>query len=420
MDSVDQGGLSLVIERIRRDLALTRVEVSFLLGFANMAVSSCILIPAGILVDRFSRKRLLFGTGCIWATMSMLTGLARGFWPLFGARAGGAVADGVLKPASQSILRDLFPPERRGLPFSLYWGFYSLGSGVSFYVSGRLIRAADAGVFAHWPIIGTFRPWQIVLALPGLSTLPLTALVLLIAEPKRDRSTADPTATASLRETVAFLRRTWWLYWPSLAYSIVWSIPNAGFLWTPAVLHESWGISEAEIGRMIGLLGMSLSLAGTLGGGLLVDVVTRRTGPDAALHVTIVASALMALIQTLILHVSSHQMVFTLIGAIYTLQGTINASYYVAVAAITPARFMGRVFALQFLCLALPGAFAPTLIAETARFVAPDDALAQAVSLNVGLGSAAYMLLLLLFSARIWRFRQKGGGVEGVTVASGA
>ncbi|MCE2565117.1 MFS transporter [Komagataeibacter sp. FNDCF1] len=416
MDSVDQGGLTLVVDRIRRDLALSHVEASFLLGFASMAVSTLVLVPAGILVDMFSRRRLLFGTGCIWAAMSLTSGLARSFWPLFAARAGGAVADGVLKPASQSILRDVFPPERRGIPFSLYWGFFSLGSGISFYLSGSLIHAADHGFFAGWPIIGHFRPWQIVLALPGLCTLPLTALILLIDEPPRAQPPENPPGTpdatpASIAETFTFLRQYWWLYWPSLAYSVVWSVPNAGFLWTPSVLTESWTIPEAEIGHMIGTLGIAMSLVGTLGGGALVDMITRRAGPDAAIRITLVASALMAFVQTLILHVSTHAAIFTLIGMMFTLQGTINASYYVAIAAITPGRFMGRMFALQFLCLSLPGALAPTLIAETARLIRPGDgvrdAMAHAVNLNVGIGSALYLSLLVLFSFRIYRFRQQ-------------
>ncbi|MBB2200072.1 MFS transporter [Gluconacetobacter tumulisoli] len=408
LDSIDEGGLSLVIDRIRHDLSLTHVEVSFILGFASTAITSLLLLPAGLLVDSVSRKRLLFGMALVWSGMSFMNGIANGFWRLLFARSGSAAADAILKPGSQSILRDVFPPERRGLPFSLYWGSFSLGNGISFYLSGSLIRLADSGFFRAWPVVGRFLPWQIVLGLPGMCTLPLAFVILLIREPAREARAA--TAGATLGDTVRFIRSYWWLYWPSFAYSIVWSIPNAGYLWTPTVLTESWKIPEADVGHMIGLLGIVMSIAGTLGGGWLVDALSSRGIRDVAIRVSIVASALMAFFQTAILHVYPPWQVFSLISLMYVFQGTINASYYVAIASVTPGRFMGRMFALQFICLSLPGALAPTLIAMTARHVPAHAAMASAVNLNVGFGSVVYLLLLLLFSYRIHRFRQGAAG----------
>lgn len=408
LDAVDHGGLGLVIDRIRLDLHLSQIQASFILGFGSTAVTSLLLLPAGCVVDLYSRRILLFLTALGWSVMSFANGSAIGFWSLLFARSGTAAADAVLKPASQSMLRDAFAPDSRGVPFSLYWGSFALGGGLSLYLSGTLIGLADRHYFRAWPLLGGFSSWQIVLAVPGMLTLPLAFVALLIRDPRREAAPAGTTSGSGVAASIRFIAGRWWLYWPSFAYSAVWAIPNAGYQWTPAALIHGWGIPASRLGQVVGLLGIVSSLTGIIGGGWLVDALARRGVRDVAIRVTLGASALAALSQVAILHLQTVRLVFGAIGLMQFFQGTINAAYYVAIASITPSRFMGRMFALQFICLSLPGAFGPTLIALTDRIgygADQDVGLVAAINLNVGAGSVIYLLLLLLLVVRIGRFR---------------
>jgi len=85
----------------------------------------------GLATDKVSRKWLL-GIGCIlWS----LTGCATGYFNSFIIFAGCRVALGVIQstcnPAAYSMIRDMFPPNRRATANSIYSSGIYVGNAIS-------------------------------------------------------------------------------------------------------------------------------------------------------------------------------------------------------------------------------------------------------------------------------------------------
>jgi MFS family permease len=408
--AIDAGQVPLLVNQIRHDLSLSDVQMSFIMGFGTTIITNLMLMPAGLLADRFSRKIIFALSAVVWSLTAATSGFVNSFWSLFGARAGLSGAEATLYPTAHSMLRDAFPAKARGMPFSIFWAAQAIGASVSLIFGGSLLAWADAGVFRHWPVIGAFKSWQIVLAVPGLCTLPLAVLMLTVKEPGRivEAAPEGETQKAGMAEFLVYVLRNRSLFWPSYAYSIWWALQAYGVLaWQPTALQRGWGIPTAELAKVTGGIGVPATLIGLLVGGWLVDHLGRRGVGDGAIKVCLVFSALAAVFQIAVYYVGSPWLIFACIGIGMFFNGTINSSYYVAVSFVTPGRFMGQMISLQFLCLTVPYAFSPVLIAfigETWFHGLGNLGLIPAIKIVLISCTVVYLAFLALWTFRVGRF----------------
>src|SRR5258707_12305263 len=68
----------------------------------------------------FGRKRFFMICSVVFTLSSLLCGIGRSLGFLLVARVRQGAGGGGLQPMAQAILADTFPPEKRGLAFSLY------------------------------------------------------------------------------------------------------------------------------------------------------------------------------------------------------------------------------------------------------------------------------------------------------------
>ena len=84
-------------------------------------VSNGIVLPISAwLATRFGRKRFYMSCVALFAGSSFLCGLAPTLGMLVFFRMLQGVGGGGLQPSEQAILADTFPPEQRGMAFSIY------------------------------------------------------------------------------------------------------------------------------------------------------------------------------------------------------------------------------------------------------------------------------------------------------------
>jgi MFS family permease len=157
-------------------------------------------LPLGWLADRVHRVRLMAVAILFWSLMTFLSGYATEYWHLLLCRFGVGFGEAALVPAAVSLLADLFPPQRRALPVSVFTAGLAVGSGLALYLGGSFIAFAEQGA-TQLPLLGPVfeghAPWQIVLMLAGLVGVPVAASVL------RDRSWASRRAPLQRRERAA-------------------------------------------------------------------------------------------------------------------------------------------------------------------------------------------------------------------------
>jgi MFS family permease len=105
---LDRQVVALLIDPMKAELRINDTQVSLLQGLAFAILYTGCAIPIGYVVDRYSRRTVIFAGVLIWAIAATLCGLAGSFALLLAARVCVGLGEAALGPASYSIIGDLF------------------------------------------------------------------------------------------------------------------------------------------------------------------------------------------------------------------------------------------------------------------------------------------------------------------------
>jgi len=138
----------------------SNLERAFHVGNTGIGVLASVVVltgvvftlPAGVLVDRVSRTRLLAISVAIWSVAIFFCGAAASYlWLLVAAVGLGAVV-AVTGPAVASLIGDYFPAGDRGRMYGLIIGGELAGTGLGFVVSG-VISSVLSWRSAFWCLV---------------------------------------------------------------------------------------------------------------------------------------------------------------------------------------------------------------------------------------------------------------------------
>lgn len=296
----DRQILSLLVDPMRAELAISDTQVSLLLGMAFAAVYSIAGLPLGRLADTLPRRWVIIAGVTIWSLATAASGFAEGFAGLFVARMVVGIGEAALAPAAMSMIADYFPPQRRGLAIGVFLMGMTVGSGVAIAIGGVLLELANTGYFAQLPVIGELSSWRLVLALLGIPGAVTVTLLLFVREPPR-RTLGTSTATAApMRAVIAGFQARAAILVPLYFAMATRSVGDVGITyWMPSLLARRYDYSPGEIGGMLGAVAIGAGIVGTVGGGWIADRTFNRAGASARLSATGMVMAL-ALIGTAI------------------------------------------------------------------------------------------------------------------------
>jgi MFS family permease len=290
---VDRAIIGLLIEPIKADFALTDVQIALLQGAAFAIFYALMGVPMGWLADRISRRGLISAGVTVWCLATAACGMAGNFVQLFLARLGVGAGEAALSPAAMSMISDLFPRERRGLPIGVYTMAAALGFGLAMILGGAVIHLIAEAQSLSLPLFGEVRSWQaafIIVGLAGLILLPLFATVL---EPhRRGTLTAAGTATPARSGMVAFLLAERSFYLPLYSSIALFAIVGYAMLnWVPAMFMRSFGWTAPETGFRFGMILLTFGALGTVVGGWVAARLHARNIAGAPVVVAGIAIA---------------------------------------------------------------------------------------------------------------------------------
>mgnify|MGYP002630712666 CR=1 FL=1 len=314
---IDRFALSLLFEPIKADLGLSDTQLGLLHGVAFGLFYATMGIPIAWLIDRWSRKWVIFWGIAFWSVMTALCGFARNYPQLLAARAGVGVGEATLAPAGYSLIADIVPQRYLATSISTFQMGALLGGGLAFLVGGEVLRLAELMDFDGIPLLASLAPWQltfIALALPGLIFL---ALVLLIQEPNQNPPALETSVAPATIGLWKELRNKQTFY-ASLfcGAACLIAVNYANMTWMPSVLAREFNWSLPSIGQRFGLLMLITSPAGVLIGGLLADQLRRRgiRAPDA--RVMLLAAAMATILVMISMIADSVWLLFGIVGAV--------------------------------------------------------------------------------------------------------
>ena len=299
LNFLDRQIMSILAEPIKQDLNLTDTQVGLMTGFSFALFYTTLGVPIALLADRWHRPRIIGLSLAVWSGFTVMCGLALNFAQLFAARVGVGVGEAGSGPAAQSLLANLFPPEKRAGVLGVYGMAVPLGAFIAYAGGGWVLQNFD---------------WRTAFLMAGAPGLIFAAVVwLTIREPRK--ATPLSRAFKPLAGQLTFMQAFKELalkptYWQLIAAGVVLQFVAYGFASFQVsyfVRVHGIGAPGADwdfatmgliLGVMIGLSGMF----GSLSGGWVADRVRKR-----GVGWTLVTPAIVLMVSTPLFALGLHQ-----------------------------------------------------------------------------------------------------------------
>lgn len=233
----DRTIVSVLVDDIKRDLALDDRQMGLVMGLAFSVTYMLAGIPIARLADRFARPRIVAGALFVWSLMTALSGAAQSFVQLVLARMGVGLGEAGGSPASHSLLADYVPPARRARALSLL----SIGA---------LVGMGGGVIYGGWA--SQALGWRMALVSVGFPGVLLALVFLLtVAEPPRRPADAlgeDAFTGKSLVGVLSQLVRTPAFVWLTLGATFASIVAMGRNFWEPTFLRRVYGMDPAQAG----------------------------------------------------------------------------------------------------------------------------------------------------------------------------
>jgi len=274
----DRQILTLLIDPVRAELAISDTQVSLLQGLAFALIYSVAGLPLGRAADLFARRGVIIAGVATWSLATLACAYARSFEALFVARVFVGIGEACLAPAAMSMIGDYLPPQRRGTAFGLFMLGMIVGGGIAILFGGALFEAIEQGLVAGVPLLRDLSAWRAVLALLALPGVLLVLCLFTLREPPR-RPLAGDTVARALPLGAVFddlLRHRRVLLPLYLGLALMTFGDAAMGNWLPALLARKFAMGAGAIGQLYGGAVIASASIGVFGGGMLADRLVAR------------------------------------------------------------------------------------------------------------------------------------------------
>ncbi|MGC8520658.1 MAG: spinster family MFS transporter [Steroidobacteraceae bacterium] len=262
LNYLDRYVVSAVLPELKRaPLGLDDFQLGTLMsGFLIVYMLAAPLF--GRLGDRGSRTRPIAIGVFLWSLATGLTGLARNYLQLLGARAAVGIGEAAYGTIAPSLLADHFPLRTRGRAFALFNMAIPVGAALGYIVGGL--------VEAHYG-------WRAAFFVAGVPGVALALWVWRLPDPPRgaqDESSGAATAPAapagSWRVYVKLLRQRAYLL-TVLGYAAYTFALGGMAFWMPTFLERVRGVPGVTATAGFGEIVVVTGFLGTFAGGWLGD-----------------------------------------------------------------------------------------------------------------------------------------------------
>jgi predicted MFS family arabinose efflux permease len=331
---IDRQIIPAVAPLLIAELGLTSAQIGLLYGYAFILCFILAGAVLGPLADRVHRPRLIAAGLAMWSIFTGLSGVARSFAQLAGARVMVGIGEATLTPAALAMLSDVFPERWRGRAAGIFAVGLPIGSGLSLIVAGILA-----------PRYG----WRVCFLALGVAGVAASIAVAMLSDTDR-RLPTGRLRQQPFRDFVVTLRHS-----PALALTIVGGIVVT--FSTAATIHVlTWLVRERgyefrDAALAAGGIYALAGAAGNIGGGWFADICAARWRAGRLWSIVIAQAVLVP--PTLLFFSSAPGSVAFYFGWVLSaLRGTIwFGPLYAAVQDLAPAH--ARATAVAFLMLAI-------------------------------------------------------------------
>lgn len=359
---LDRNILALMIDPIKDDLNITDVQFSVVHGVAFGVFYAVFGLPMGYIVDRFSKRWVLFGGISFWSLATVACGLSWNFASLAVARFGVGAGEATLVPAAYSTVTRILPKDRAAMGIAIFSTGSAVGSALAIGVGGYLFSRLTAAGGMDLPFVGHLQPWQAVFVVIGAPGLLMALLSFTIPETTAPNSA--PGLHAATEPLLPFLaqNRT---YLSCLIGGISLSavMAYAMLTWMPALLLRKYEVDVAWVGAVLAIASIP-SMTGFFVSGYCADRLFRQGRKDGHILPILYCVAPLILLSIIGFHLAQNIWVTVLCYTVALGLSAVGNATSVHIQLATPPSLRGRLAAITVASQHLCGlAFGPLLVA---------------------------------------------------------
>lgn len=380
---------AIIIEPVRHEWSLSDFQLG-LIGTAFTLVYAVAGLPLGRMADTGSRKKIMGWGLAVWSGLTAVNALAWNFWSFLLIRMGIGIGEASYAPAANSLIGDLFPPNKRARAMGLFMLGLPLGLLLAFFTIGAMVQA-----------FGSWRAPFVIAAIPGLI---LAVFMFFIKEPQRgaaDNRTQDQTPLDRPLRRVLSIRTFWWLTLAGLTFNFATYACNSFMV---PMLQRYFLMSLQGAAVATGIIAGLTGLVGLTLGGWLADKAHEKSERGRLLLAT--GSLLVATLATGFALFSGRIEVGVFVGVFsigWLFAYTFYTCVYTAIQDVVEPRLRATAMALFFAGLyLLGGGLGPVVVgllsdhfAHAAMYAAGAGEMTEAFK-AVGLHDAMYLIPVAL------------------------
>lgn len=331
---LDRMMISIVVEPIRAEFALSDSQVGLLTGLSYGVMYAAAGIPLGMLIDRVNRIRLLASLVAAWSGITALSALTRNFVQILIVRMGVGAAESGGSPASLSLISDLFPASKRSTAVGCLFLSNAIGALLCVLIGG---------------FVATHYGWRHAMVMASVPGIVLAAVVYLtVAEPARGEAdrTLNGRKAAGVLDTLQFI----WNARGALHLLTGVTLTAAGVsaigAWLPAFVMRSLSLDLSQAGLSLGLANGICGALGSLIGGVLGDRLG-ASDPRRRIDLSMGACILAAIFAIMGLRSNGSVLSVGLIGVSMMMAFAVFSTAFSSVLSVAPSNMRGLVAAVM-------------------------------------------------------------------------
>jgi MFS family permease len=397
---VDKQMISLLVNAMGKSLGLQDVQLGGLVGAAFGVFYTLSVLGAGYLIDRYSKKWILFLAVFGWSLAAAGTGIASSYGYLFLARALVGIGEGFLPPASFALIAMVFPRPKVAMATGIFFAGSNVGSVVALLFGGKAIALLEAHGGMTFPLLGHVEAWRsafLVTALPGV---PIAFLAFLLHTKGRPGAEHTDVLHSEREGYWRFMRlRRALLLRHNFAFGMSSAACYAVLLWSPAYLQRVFHWKADKVGLTLAL-GSGAGAISNICWGMVADRLKQRGYQDGLYRlfsVLFVICIPTAIVTYTVLGPDTFLIGYLITSILLLGSGGLTTAMQLA----TPANLRGRIIGLQTLASGVFGlALAPTLVPSLTQYLFRDK---QAVGLAIA--TVVTVTLLIAITLQSWARR---------------
>ena len=345
---LDRVSIALLIVPLQEAMKINDTQFGLLQGMAFSVVYSVLGLPLGLLCDHTNRVRILFAGLMLWSLATVGCALATSFEELFIARMLVGVGEAALVPTASSLIADYFAPNLRPKAYGVFVTGSSLGTAAAMAMSGLFLTWSDSLITGMPAIFGDMVPWQIVFVLCGAPGVLLAfVFIATVREPKRHGLTGSVGRMSFRPIFRLFMSRPAAFGCLMLGTVLNLVCVYAIIGWFPALFIRVHGWGAAETGKLLGAVGLPISIFAAVNSGWVIVWLSRRGHADAPVLAAMVCAVSMAVFGTAACLAPSGQLALVGYGINAFFVNWNISAVYSGFAQITPNHLRAQMMALQ-------------------------------------------------------------------------